>query len=346
MSDRLEMLVRQAQEARARAAEPDLEGIRRALPILARQRARRRRAGFAAAAAVVVLACVSALLAAGPPRDDRPAGRHPVSPAPSVSDESAADGVVVMPYTIDQPPAGYRERLRTVEDAPGGAAVTRVYTSRTIGAKAQIPPETPRLTLTVRPGADLPDGDETGAGPDSAAGTYAEDNDSARLAWAGDPEHVVVLEAVGMGVRKADLVQYSRQVRHAPATFDKPLTLGWRPGEHPVMSYAFGGDDPATWAASVTADAFVEGRGTLTAALQPFGNPPAGGTPVDVGGQHGVLVEGDGQQMIVARWPDSSYDLVVTFRYDGNKPLPRPQLIAAAVAVHRNAQVSTEWLAH
>jgi hypothetical protein len=229
------------------------------------------------------------------------------------------------------------------DDAPGGATVTRVYTSRNIGAKTQVPVDAPRLTLTVRPGADLPDGVETGAGPDSAAGTYAEDGQTLRLAWAGDPEHVVVLEAAGMSINKTDLIQYSRQVRHAPAAFEKSLTLGWRPGQHPVMSYAFGGDEPAVWAASVTADAFVERGGTLTATLQPFGNPVSG-TPVQVGGQPGVLVEGNGQQMIVARWPDSSREMVVTFRSDG-EPLSRTQMIAAAAGV-RPAQFSTQWLAH
>ena len=139
MSDRLEMLVRQAQEARARAAETDLDGIRRALPILARRRVLRRRATVAIATVVVLLAGVAALTAAGPAGDNRPAGRHTATPTPSVSDDSAADRLVVMPYTLDDPPAGYRERLRTVEDAPDGATVTRVYTSRNLGAKPRCP---------------------------------------------------------------------------------------------------------------------------------------------------------------------------------------------------------------
>ncbi|HTJ37591.1 MAG TPA: hypothetical protein VL738_30540 [Dactylosporangium sp.] len=349
MSDRLETLVRQAQEARARAAEPDLERIRRALPILARRRARRRRAGYAAVAAAVVavLTGVAALLGSGPPGDNRPAGRHTASPGPS---GSAQDRVVVMPYGLTDPPAGFRERLRTVTESADGPIAARVYTSRSIGAKTQVPADAPRLTLTVRPGATLPDGDEVGgAGPGSASGTYAEDGDARRLAWAPDPEHVIELEAAGMGIDRTALITYSTHVRPAPATFEKPFAFAWAPGVAPRVTYAVGGDDRGTWAASATADASMELEGTLTATLAPFGNPLAGATAVEVRGAPASYAEGEDPnthdlvQTVVQRWPGSSKDLTVTFRPDGQQ-LSRAQMVLVAGGVDQLPDISTDWL--
>ncbi|WP_433219399.1 hypothetical protein ACQP00_15110 [Dactylosporangium sp. CS-047395] len=300
MTGPIEELVRRAQHERAEAAAPDLERIRAALPVLSRRRARRRRAGFVAAAFVAVLGVAGIAALPGGTREGQAPAGPPSARTPEVR--------VAMPYELEQPPDGYRERLRTIEEGPGGVIATRSYS---------VTPGGPHITLTVRPGG-LPNGEPVDVG--AVRGVYEE---PARVTWPARLGGVVSLDAVGTGLGRAAVVQLAASVADHSLWLDKPLMVDWAPDVRYTMSLI----DQDRWATTVVADGSARGRGTLTATLAPTPESEPGGEIVSLHGRPAALFAEDGGLRVVQKLPYTDLALTVTVR-----PAPDREVLLDAAA--------------
>ncbi|WP_433060692.1 hypothetical protein [Dactylosporangium sp. CS-033363] len=306
MTGPIEELVRRAQRERAEAGGPDLERIRAALPILSRRRARRRRAGFVAAAVVAILGVAGIVALPG----GTPKGEQPAAPPSARTSEV----LVAMPYELEQPPAGYRERLRTIEEGPGGVTATRTYSAT---------PDGPHVTLTVRPGG-LPNGEPVDVGP--LRGVYEEPAaGAARVTWPARLGGVVSLDAAGTGLGHDAVVQLAASVADHSLWLEKPLIVDWAPDVRYTMSLI----DQDRWATTVVADGSAQARGTLTVTLAPAPESETGGEIVALHGRPAELFAEDGALRVVQHIPYTDLALTVTLR-----PAPdRDVLLDAAAEV-------------
>ncbi|GAA3287840.1 hypothetical protein Dvina_15375 [Dactylosporangium vinaceum] len=309
MSDPLETLVRDAQRARAGAGRPDLERIRRALPVLVRRRARRRRAGVVVAAAVLVLAGAGGVraLPGGTPGVQAPGPER----SPSAS-TSTSTPLVAMPYELADPPGAYRESLRTIDEEPDGVRASRVYSD---GPR--------RLVLGVRPGL-LPGGEVVQVGPNPAVYRVL-GPDHAEVAWVARLGGVVELEAVGTGLDRDGLVAVAGRVADHSLWLEKPITLGWTP-RHPIIRYStiLGDNPPQLSTVTATGD-----DGTLSVTETIYQGPIAGAEIVSLHAQPASLVEDGQRQSISQRMPYT--DILVTITLE--PPQERRQFLAIAETV-------------
>lgn len=350
MTDRLEALVRSAQDERARQA-PDPARVLRALPARTARRRRRHRAALVGLAALAVLAMVVPAVLI---RNTTPA--PPVTPPPTASPSVAVSAVPTIMFQPTWVPPGFRETIRAGHITGDEAYATQTWTSqptgvgRVLAAPSMSPaPAGPFISLGVRR-LDRQAAPQGGTPVDvnGVTGTYLERaGGSSWVVWAVDATHLATIEA--RGVPRADLLRVAASVHPDRQGFPPPLRLDWLPAVPSLLHYSLSGDRRIDWNATVVAD--IEGLGILTAMLAPTTDAPADGEAVPVGTVMGRIVEdtepatGLPRQIVKVQPPSDRYILTVWFVPTSGSTLDRDALLRVVAGVDTELQAYPEWIA-
>jgi hypothetical protein len=373
MNGTMEDLLRQALQRQAeRAVDP--ARVRAALPSRAARRTRRRfgslAAGLAAAAALTAFAVPVLGL------DDAPTGGTGAGPAASPSASASAPApaqvtpeAVAMRYKPTWLPAGLRERARTVPVGPGNAYDGPVRIWKPAGAEGGTDKGGSRLefgAIGLKDGANQFGDFGRQVDVNGRLGRLVGSADTkSYVHWLIDPQTVIFIHNVSLGLSDDDLLRVARSVQPDPGQLPIPLRLGWLPTGMAPFSAEVAGDSASRWQVEITAmgqppagppaqptaakdkEGASSGERWIYARLGPATDAPAGGEAVDVGGRPARVVAraGEGPVPFEHTYVVVALDSGLTLTVHAMVPeVSRADLLAVAAAIDVASAPDLSWL--
>jgi hypothetical protein len=320
----LEELVRAAQDRQAGRAPTDR--VRAALPSRITHARRRRRIFTAAGSAVAAVAVAGAIAVpslatrgGGATVAHRPGAT--VTPSQVTSTElpsAAARRTYRLAYRPTWVPAGYRERIRSANDAnppeSAGSSLMRVW-KKHVGLGD--PWGGAGLTLYVTSGlADSSTQLDTNGKPVVVNGSHgfyvpSQGDHKSYVGWTVDAHTALMVSADHLDISEQSLVRMARSVVPDTGTLPSPVVCGWLPDGWTATGFQVSGDAAATWRAEVflsNPDAPVSKvpssdpntQGSLSIVVGSTTDAPAGGAKLTVGGhpaRHPVRTDESGKSL-------------------------------------------------
>jgi hypothetical protein len=377
MNRSTEELLRQALRQQAeRAVDPDR--VRAALPARAARRSRRRYGSFAAGAvaaaalaafAVPVLGLDDAAVrgGGGPAVGEQPTA----TPSASVPDPATPDAVGLR-YRPTWLPPGLRERSRAVPLGPGNPYDGPVRIWKPAGAEAGFDMGGSRLefaAIALKDGQDQ-FGDvgtvvDINGKPGRLVEAGADSKSKSYVHWLIDPQTVIFIHNVSVGIADADLMRIARSVQPDSGQVTVPVRLGGLPVGMTPFSAQFAGDSPTNWQLEVAAtgkqttlppptpdkqgkESTASSERWIYVRLGKAVEAPAGGEPVVVAGRPGRVVskavEGpvpDGKHVWVVVTLESGLTLSV---FGMTPDVTQAELVEVANGVEVGALPDLGWL--
>jgi len=370
MNGTMDDLLRQALQRQAeRAVDP--ARVRAALPARAARRARRRygslAVGLTAAAALAVFAVPVLGL------DDARSGDPAASPVPADTPSTSAAAAPLTPdsvalrYRPTWLPSGLRERARTVPLGPGNAYDGPVRTWKRADAAGGTDKGGSRLefgAIGLKDGANqFGDGGrpvDINGRPGRLVGSA---DSKSYVHWLIDPQTVIFVNNVSLGMSDEDLLRVARSVQPDPVQLAIPVRLRWLPAGMKPFSAEVAGDSAARWQAEVNAtgppaggavppptgkdkESTASSERWVYVRLGTTTDAPSGGEAVVVAGRQGRLVTKpiDGlplEHAYVVVTLDSGLTLTV---FALLPELSRDDLLAVAAGVETGPAPDLGWL--
>jgi hypothetical protein len=376
VSPSTEELIRQALERQAeRAVDPDR--VRAALPRRAARRARRRYATVAAGA--VAAAALAAFAVPVLALDDgggtgQVAASNPPPPASTGATTPATPTAVALRYGPTWLPSGLVERSRSVPLGPGNPYDGPVRIWKRANTDPGVDMGGNRLefaAIGLKDGAnqfgDVGTPVDINGRPGRLSGS-ASDGKS-YLHWLIDPQTVVFIHQVEMGLSDADMLRMARSVQPDPGQFQVPLRLDGLPAGMTPFRVEISGDSPGNWrleasaigaqpagAASATGTEGKESKERASSSerwvyirLGPTTDAPDGGESTVIGGRPARIaarpidIPVPGEHTYVVVDLESGRKLTV---YSLVPDVSRADLVAVAAGTVVGAAPDLSWLGH
>jgi hypothetical protein len=370
MNGTLEDLLRQALQRQAdRAVAPDR--VRAALPARTARRTRRRIGSMA-----VGLSAAAALTAFAVPvlglDDARTTGGGPAAP-PSASAAPPSAGpltpeAVALRYKPTWLPSGLRERARAVPVGPGTVYDGPVRIWKRSGAGGGIDTGGSRLefgAIALKDGANQFGDEGSPVEINGRPGRLVGSADTkSYIHWLIDPQTVIFIHNVGIGLSDDELLRVARSVQPDPGQLSIPLRLTWLPTGMRPFSAEIAGDSVARWQLELTAMAQRPAAAEPTGAkdkestasserwiyvrLGTTTDAPSGGEVVDIGARQArvaVRAADDPARPEQHTYVVMALDSGLTLTVYGMAPeVSRDDLVAVAAGVVTAAAPDLSWL--
>jgi hypothetical protein len=181
--------------------------------------------------------------------------------------------------------------------------------------------------------------------------------------WLIDPQTVIFIEHVDMGLSDEDVLRIARSVQPDPSQLAIPLRLGWLPTGMSPFSAQFAGDSADHWQLEISAmaqqpagqtshtkeskESSASSERWVYVRLGPTTDAPDGGEPTEINGRPARIAartaEGPvpGEHTYVVVNLGSGLKLTV---YSVVPELPRADLIAVATAAEVGPTPDLSWL--